>query len=325
MASGNSSFDRLITTTLQNHGAEIFDAVSTNNTLLNILKSKGNIKVVSGGRKFTHPLFYKTNSSFKAYNKMETISTPNVDDVTRAEYDIKVIAGSLVVPLFDLAANNGNREKLIDLGKEVRMGAEISMSEVMGDQVFEDGGSDKEFGGLQFLINDSPSSQSDVGGINPSTTGNDYWRNYTYTTAVSAFNTSNAGITAMDDVLLNTTYGRQSPKVVITTKTIWALYSLSMTPNFRYSVRDVNEGDKAFRNLAYSTLPVHFDDNCPAQKMYFVDTDSLWLQVLSRGNMMTTAFQQSINQLSKVALMYLFANLTTGSRRTQGVVTEITG
>jgi hypothetical protein len=324
MAAGNPSFTRLITTTLQNHGKEIFDAVSTNNPLYYYLKQKGNIKVVGGGRKFTHPIYYKQNSSFRAYSKLETISTPNMDDISRAEYDIRTIAGSLVLPIFDMAANAGNREQLIKLGNEIRMGAEISMSEVLGDNAFADGTNVKEFGGLRFLINDSPSTQTDVGGINPSTTGNEYWQNDTYTIAVTAFNTDNAGITAMDDVSLNTTYGRQGAKAIFTTKAIWSLYSLSMTPNIRYAQTSLNTGDKAFKNLVYATMPVHFDDNCPDYHMYFVDTDSLWLQVLSRGNMVTTDFEQSHNQLSKIALMYCFANLTAGSRRTQGVITNIT-
>ena len=37
--SGNSNFNTLITTTLQDHGKEIFDAVSTNNAFYWLLKS----------------------------------------------------------------------------------------------------------------------------------------------------------------------------------------------------------------------------------------------------------------------------------------------
>jgi len=323
MAAGNASFTRLITTTLQNHGAKIFDAVSTNNALYNHLKAKGNIKVVGGGRKFTHPVLYKQNSTFRAYSKLEAISTTNQDDLTRAEYDIKTIAGSLVLPIFDMAANAGNREALIKLGSEIRMSAEVAMSEVLGDNAFADGAAPKEFGGLQFLVNDAPDTQADVGGINASTAGNEYWRNQVNTDVI-AFNTTDAGIIAMDAMTLAATFGRQGPRAIFTTKPIWSLYSLSMTPNIRYASTSLSTGDKAFTNLAYATMPVFFDDNCPDYHMYFVDTDSLWLQILSRGNMMTTDFEQSHNQLSKIALMYCFANLTTGSRRTQGVLTAIT-
>jgi len=97
MATGNTNFSTLITTTLQDHGREIFDAVSTNNALYFMLKQAGNIKVRAGGRTFTHPIIYRTNSSFAAYGKLDTISLPVTDDVTRAEYPIKVMAGSIVL------------------------------------------------------------------------------------------------------------------------------------------------------------------------------------------------------------------------------------
>lgn len=322
MATGNSNFDRLATISLQNHGKEIFDAVSTNNALLYMLKKRGNIKIVDGGRSFTHPLYYKQNTSFRAYSKLEAIDTPLMDDVTRAEYPIKVVAGSLAISTFDEATNQG-KEKLLDLLDEVKMAAEISMSEVMGDQVFSDGVAANDFDGLQHLINVSPSTQTDVGGIDPSATGNTYWRNYINTTGTATFNTGSAGLTLMNTMLNNTTFGRQGPRAIITTKAIYGLYEIGLTANIRYVTTEL--ADAGFRHLAYTTMPVLFDDNCTAARMYFVDTDNLWLQLLAKGNFQVTPFEPSHNQLSKTALMYVFGNLTCGSRRTQGVQLAITG
>lgn len=321
MATGNTSYTSLITTTLQNHGKEIFDAVSTNNALIWMLKKAGNIKVVGGGRKFTHPIIYKTNDSFQMYSKLDPISTTMTDAISRAEYDIKVAAGSIVLSEIELAMNAGNREKLIDYADEKRLEAEISMSELLGDQSFADGTASKEFGGLQYLISETPSAQTDVGGINAS--ANSYWQNYTYNTTVSAFNTSDAGLTAMNTVLNETTFGRRGPRAIFTTKTAYGLYEIGLTSNIRYAQTDL--ADAGFRHLQYTTLPVLFDDNCPDGNMYFVDTDALWLQVLSQANMQVTQFQMKDDQLASIALMYIAGNLTTGSRRTQGVINSITG
>lgn len=321
MATGNTSYTSLITTTLQNHGKEIFDAVSTNNALIWMLKKAGNIKVVGGGRKFTHPIIYKTNDSFQMYSKLDPISTTMTDAISRAEYDIKVAAGSIVLSEIELAMNAGNREKLIDYADEKRLEAEISMSELLGDQSFADGTASKEFGGLQYLISETPSAQTDVGGINAS--ANSYWQNYTYNTTVSAFNTSDAGLTAMNTVLNETTFGRRGPRAIFTTKTAYGLYEIGLTSNIRYAQTDL--ADAGFRHLQYTTLPVLFDDNCPDGNMYFVDTDALWLQVLSQANMQVTQFQMKDDQLASIALMYIAGNLTTGSRRTQGIINSITG
>ena len=324
MATGNTSFDTLITTTLQNHGREIFDAVSSNNALLWMLKKAGNIKVSGGGRSFTHPLIYQTNSTFQAYNKLDTIALTVTDNITRANYDIKVMAGSIVLSTIDLAMNAGDREKLIDLADEKRLEAEISMAELLGDQVYKDGSTATDFDGLQNLIHETPSSQTDVGGITSSgTTTQTFWQNYAEASAVSAFNSSSAGLTAMNNALLGTIFGRRGPRAVFTTNAVYGLYEIGLTSNIRYAQTDL--ADAGFRHLQYTTLPVLFDSNCPTGNMYFVDTDSLWLQVLAQANMEVTQFQLKDDQLAKSALMYLAGNLTTGSRRTNGVINSITG
>jgi len=320
MATGHSSFDRIASTTLQNHGKEIFDAVSTNNALLSALKRNGNIKIVSGGRQFTHPIIYNTNSSFAAYGKLDTITTPLADNITRALYDVKIVAGSIVLSTFEEAQNAGDREQLIKLSVEAKNNAEISLSEVMGDQVFKSGAVANDFDGLQGIINED--MDTECGGITASA-ANAYWRPYSYDTVVSAFNSSSAGLTAFDTVLNNTTFGRMGPRLVITTKAIFQLYHIGLTSNVRYTTLEV--GDTGFRSLAYATLPVQFDDNCPTGNAYFIDTENLWLQLLAKGNFKVTDFEYSHDQLMKVALMYVFGNLTTGSRRTNGVIDSITG
>ena len=323
MATGNTSFTKLITTTLQNLPSEVFDAVSTNNALLYMLQKRGNLKIVSGGRSFTHPIFHTQHASFASYGRLDTIVTAIEDDLTRAEYPIKTIAGSVVLSLLDLAMNAGQREKLLDLAEETLQRAKISMGEIMGDQVFKDGTAVNDFDGLQHLINISPSTQTDVGGINPSTTGNTFWRNQVDTATITAFNTSSEGLTAMNSMLNSCTFGRQGPRLVVMTKTVYGLYEIGLTSNMRYVTTEL--ADAGFRHLAYTTLPVVFDDNCPSHYIYFVDTDNLYLQVLSQGNFEITDFERSHNQLTKTALMYLFGNLTAGSRRTQGVASGSDG
>jgi hypothetical protein len=318
MASGNSSYTALITSTLQNLPAEVFDAVSTNNALLYMLQKKGNLKIVSGGRSFTHPIYYKQNTSFRSYGKTDTIDTPLMDDITRAEYPIKTIAGSVVISMLEEAMNAGNREKLIDLVEETVTRAKISMSETLGDQVFKDGSAANDMDGLQHLINSSPSTQTDVGGIDPSATGNTYWRNQADTNATNFNATAATTFAELSAQVTNCTYGRQGPRLVVTTKTLYAEYESLLTSNIRYVTTEL--ADAGFLHLAYQTMPVVFDDNCSANTMYLVDTDNLWLQVLAQGNMELTDMQQSTDQLMKVALLYLFGNLTTGSRRTNGYI-----
>lgn len=322
MASGHSDYSTLITTTLQHHGTKIFDAVTGNDALLFMLKKRGNIKVVAGGRVFTHPLFYEANSSFNSYAKLDPITTPQTDGLTRAEYPIKIIAGSIALSEVEEAMNAGNREQLLNLVAEKKQEAILSMQKVMGEQVWKDGTVGNDFDGLQAVIPDTQDTA--LGGITPSA-ANSYWRSYTYTTSVTTFNTSNYGLTRMNTALNETTKGRQGPRAIFTTKTVYGLYEIGLTANIRYLKTEL--ADSGFRHLAYATMPVLFDDNCPTSNhhMYFVDTDSLWLQVLARMNMKIRPFEYSHDQLSRISLIALAGNLTCGSKRTQGVITNFDG
>jgi hypothetical protein len=195
------------------------------------------------------------------------------------------------------------------------MEAIISMTETLGDQLVDGTGAANDWDSLETII--STTNTTTVGGIAGSDAS---WQNYAASTV--AFNASNAGISAMDLAIRSTTFGSRGPRAIFTTPTVWGYYYLSQAGSIRYYNEEL--ADAGFKHLNFSTLPVLWDDNIDAGRMYFVDTDSLWLQVLKKGNMVTTKFNPSVNQLSDVALMYIFGNLTTGSRRTQGVISAIT-
>ena len=316
----NTNFTTLIATTLQNFSNKIMDNVTTNNTLLRYLKRADNIKVVGGGRQFVHQLLYAQNSSFAARGKLDTISTPVTDPVTASEWEIKVVSGSIVLPTLDVAMNSGNREKLLDYVAAKKMEAEVSMGEVLGDQLFTAGASvgANDFDSIPKIIADDPSTEATaVGGMTGS--ANSWWRNYIGSATVSAFNSAQHGINMIDTALNESTFGTQGPKLIITTKKIFTLYMLGLTSNARYTTME--SGDSAFRTLMYATLPFVADDNCTTDRLFGIDTDALKLQVLGQGNFKQSPFQWSTTQLAESSLMYLFANVTCGSRRTQFVQT----
>ena len=315
---GNSSFSALITRTLQNHGKEIFDAVSKNNPLFYMLNKRGNVKISSGGRTFTHPIWYKLNTSFKSYAAMAAIDTPTMDDYTRADYPIKTVAGSLVIDKLEQAMNAGDPEKLIDYAKSIRTAAEKSMNYVMGEQIWKNGSVATDLDGIPYLIPDAPSTATDIGGINPTT--DDYWR-ANLGTAIADFNTSNEGVNRMNNLYYSSVFGSEGPTCVVTTKTIFGYYELSLTGTVRHLTTEL--GDASFVYLAYKTLPVIFDDYCTASHIFMLDLNNLWLQILARGNFQVSDFRDSINQLAQIALMHVFCNLTTGSLRTNGVIISV--
>lgn len=63
MASPNSTFTEMVTTTLRNHPTEVSDNVSKHNALYRYLQQGGRIKKISGGYEIVRPLEYAENST----------------------------------------------------------------------------------------------------------------------------------------------------------------------------------------------------------------------------------------------------------------------
>lgn len=320
----NPNFSTLIATTLQNFSNKILDSIVLNNATLYFMKKSENIKIVNGGRQFVEQILWRANSSFGARGSLDQIPTPVTDSISASEWNIKVISGSIVLPTLDVAKNSGSREQLIDYARAKSVEAETSMGNVLGAQLMNTNVTSNDFDSIPRIIANTPTAQTDVGGIDSSTTAGTYWRNYVYSTAVSAFNTSQAGLNAIDTSLNQATFGSKGPKLMVTTKAVFTLFQLGLTPNMRY-VDDFTTGNVGFKALQYATIPIVFDDNCPSGRLYGIDTESIKLKMLNQGNFKQTPFQMRIDQLAEAALLYVFGNVTADSRRTSFVVTTISG
>ena len=63
MASPNSTFTQLVSTTFRNHRKEIKDNMSNRNALLKYMKKRGNMRKEDGGLSIVCPLDYTTYST----------------------------------------------------------------------------------------------------------------------------------------------------------------------------------------------------------------------------------------------------------------------
>src|SRR3990167_1272302 len=147
----NTSFNAAQTRTTPNWGDEVFDGISTNNAFVWMMRQAGNIKVVNGGRTFTHPLLYAVNSSFAARDPLGTIPTPDPDVLTRSEWNIRTISGSIVLSMLEDSQNQGE-SALIDLLDEKKLEGSISMTEVLGDELVDGSGTAPSWDSLETII-----------------------------------------------------------------------------------------------------------------------------------------------------------------------------
>ena len=76
-----------------------------------------------------------------------------------------------------------------------------------------------------------------------------------------------------------------------------------------------------FQNIMYmGSLPVVYDDQCNATRMYMLNTDYLFLRPGEGRNFVTLDRKHAVNQDATVIPMYWAGNLTSSNTSLQAVI-----
>ena len=322
----------IVGTTLEDWAAEIADGVTDRNAYFRHMKGldKANpngrkgYRVVPGGRQFIESIYAAVNATFRGYDDREPIDTTAGNPLKEAQYDQRIIAGSVNVSLLE-EAQNTEKYQIHDLVMVKKEEAELSMEEQVGASVLSDGTTDTKLpGGLQLII--TSATNNTVGTIDSSVAANAFWRPQRDVTGVTAWNTSDEGLIALDALYQNCTRGSQEPDVVVTTVAVASLINVMLIRNLTININaGAKEGQLGYGAAKYRNAVVLADDNVPASTLYLVNTRHTRFAVLSKGNFNMTKMKQPIGGLFSVGQLYVFCNMTCSARRLNGIMTSVTG
>jgi hypothetical protein len=189
------------------------------------------------------------------------------------------------------------------------------MSNTLSTSLYSDGTgtSGKEVGGLQLLVADAGTGT--VGGINSSTFT--FFQNVQTTATSSAFSTTNIQAD-MNTIYLSLVRGADSPDLIMADTNSYKSFLGSLQAIQRVTSDRV--ATSGFTSVQYLNSDVIFDDACPANKMYFLNTDYLRLEVAANRNFVPGEAKMSVNQDAMVTPMFWSGNLTVSNRALQGVI-----
>lgn len=322
----------IVATTLSDWAPDIADSISDRNAFMAYMKTKDNANkgkggyrnrmvVVEGGDQFKETIFFNLNSTFKGYADRGTIDTSVGNPVKEAQYAHKIVAGTINISLLE-EAQNTTKYQIHNLAKVKRQEAEISMAEVMGAAALSDGSTDTLIpGGLQYLI---PASAGTVGSIDGS--ANAAWNPQRDVTGVSAWNTSDEGLIALDALFEKCVRGSEKPDAIVTTVAIKSLINIMQIKNHAINVDQNSDMAKlGFDTVKYRGATVMADDNVPTGYLYLVNTAYTRFQVLSKGNYKMTEMKQPVGGLYNCMQLFVFSNFTSGALRLNGLMSGITG
>jgi hypothetical protein len=319
MASPNSTFTEMVTTTLRNHKREIADNVSNHNSLLRRMNEKGNLRVLNGGYEIVEPLDYAENSTYQRYSGFEVLNVAASDVLSAAKYDWKQSAIHVVASGRELRMNNG-REQLINLAKARLTNAMRTFRNNLSTDIWSDGTSSNQIGGVQAVVSDAGTGT--VGGINSSTYT--FWKSILQSAASplqggGAITPSKSTIQSlMLPLWLDLIRGGDRPDLIVADSVYFTYYEESLTDVKRYMHSE--EGQGGFISLKYKSADVVYDDGCPASHMYMFNTDYLKFVAHRDANLTEVEEKVSINQDGVVIPVLWMGNLTCSNRSLQGVI-----
>lgn len=323
MASPNVS--ELVTTTIRNRSRKLADIVTDNLALLYRLKEKGNVRTFSGGTKIMQELEYAENATAMWYSGSEILDVSASDVLSAAEYEIKQAAVAVIVTGLE-ELQNASKERMIDLVSARVGNAEKTLQNLVGAACYSDGtgSGGKEVAGLQYLIQDTVTGT--VGGIS-TTSGNTWWKNYTFdaTTTGGAAVTSSNILGYMNTVWSNVVRNTDAPDFMPCDNAYFTAFEAAMQGIQRISSSKM--ADAGYQALKYKGADVVLDGGvdgqCPANHMYFVNSDYLFLRPHTKCNFTQIGSKrEAVNQDVTVKFLGFAGNLACSNRQLQAVLKD---
>lgn len=313
MASPNSTFTEMVTTTLRNHPSEISDNVSNHNALYRRLQDKGQIKTLSGGYEIVRALDYAENSTFQRYSGYDTLNIGASDVLSAAKYDWVQSAVHVTASGREMRQNN-SKEAIVNLVSARLKNAKRTASNNMSVDIYSDGLLSNQMGGLKHIV--TSAGTGTVGGINSTTFS--FWQNNFHEFAGTPSKTTIK--LQMQTMWLELVRGGDKPDLVVSSHDFYTFYWDGLTDLQRYASSD--KAVVGFNSLKFVDADVVFDSNTnfgtTDKVMYFLNTDYLELISHREANWSTLDEKTSVNQDAEVVPIIWMGQMVCSNRSLQG-------
>jgi len=315
----SESLDNLYTTTWQNMKDTVRDQIFDASPFWFWLKDKGKLQAVSGGRFLTEPLQYAKNDNVTWIGKGGTVALNDYEFLTIAQYDWKYQAASMVRFGVDDQQNRG-KNQIISLMNSKMDNTKNSIISDLESTLFAGAAAGNEFDGLQHLVQDDPTTSSEVGAIDQSTYS--WWRNQTKSMTGASFATD--GIAEMRTMLNNTANNLKmdTPDIILSGQTPYEWYEDENLDYYRTYDRKL--ADMGFQALAFKGIPMIWSPSCADTRMYFLNTNYIQFKYDPMMFFDMTEWKTIPDQPNdRAAQIMLAGGFTISRRRCQGVMHTI--
>lgn len=342
MAFPNTAVSDIIATTIQSRTEELADNVTNNNAFLRRLKSKGNVRTVSGGNVILEEIMYidPTTINANSYSGYEVLNIAPNSPISAAQFSFTQYAAAISISGLEVLQNSG-KEALIDLLEGRQKVAEANLMNRMDYDAYQDGtgNSGKNLTGLALAIPDDPTTGT-YGGISRASWS--FWQSQYYRgvtdggAAVSAANIQQY----MTTLALRCVRGSDKPDLWVADSTYYGFYvsSLQAIQRITSSTGDGAAGAGFGPELKFygggmasdvvlgggvngAINAAGTEGGEPSAHMYAINTDYFFFRPHKDRNFVPIGGErQSVNQDAIVKLIGWAGNITSSGPQFSGVL-----
>lgn len=319
MASPNSTFTELVTSTFRKVRTDVKDNLSNRNALLKHIYKRGNYRKEDGGLTIVTPLDYAENSTYQRYSDWDLLNISASDVISAAEFQWRQIAINIVASGREKRINSGE-SRIFSLAKAKMKNAIRTFNNNFSGDLYSDGTATNQINGLQALVNILGTGT--VGGIN--STNFTFWKNQIFDYGTESVTPSATTIenSMMLPLWLNLDRGPDDqPDLIIMDNIMYKYFEASQTSLKRYT--NAENANGGLVSLKYKNADVYFDGNSgiPTNTVYMLNTNYIDLVVHKDADLEIMPEMRPINQDGDVIPILWMGNLTISNRHQQGVIT----
>lgn len=280
---GSPVIETILHATLEKSRKKLMFAAIKANAFYAYAMASDKVEYESGGRVISNPLITGRNPNVTSYSYYDELPVNQTNEFDTVRYGWARVAGTVIISDQEVDENQGETEIFKILKGKMQV-LEESIKEKFQDYLY-GAGLGKDPNGLALLVPDDPTTGS-LGGIDRAT--EPQWRTMAkdYAGSLSTTNIEEE----FDDILLDTKQGKnEKPDLILCGRNIYKMYrktirdKVSILADGTYSAKKMY--DLGFDGVAFGGITMIYDEDCPADKAYFLNTTYLRMHVLKHVNM----------------------------------------
>lgn len=298
---GSSVIETVLHSTLEKSRKKLMFAAVKANAFYAYAMSSGKVEYEDGGREISNPLITNRNDNIKSYEYYQELPVKQTNEFSTVRYGWARVAGSVIISDQEIDENKGATE-IFKILKGKMQTLEESLKEHFGRFLY-GAGAGQDPNGLGNLIpnvtegtGSGTQSEMTTGGLSRGISYKTFEDDeesvvYPWQTMYRSLALTNDNIEeTFDDILLDMKQGKEGkPDLILCGKNIYRKYRKAIRDRIQILADGTFAGKKmydlGFDGVTFGGVTMLYDEDCPADQAYIINSNYLKMHVLKHVNM----------------------------------------